>query len=248
MKKPKLAPRSISAIDLFPKHVRTFRILAMGESLVRWMGVWTGLGNKPGDVNMGINLVPGWIPKMVTHGIAMDDLKDDRERGHKAYVDLVESVRKVPMFVSTKHPHLSGNFFEYPLGEIDFSLAGIGVPPHARQHLWVNTLVYAAAMALWLNIKGRGVERVEIFGWSHRERESTKKPGNWRDYHGVRRQYEPGGDEMAYLLSKLDSRGVEWEVQAGDPLMGEDRYPMLHGYHKDKMWNSASAGWKQARD
>lgn len=222
------------ALGVFPERIETFRILAMGGSLVNWMRVWTEHGNKPNDVNMGINLVPGWIPHMVTHGIAMDDVKVDRELGYVKYVDLLES-SKCPLFVSTKHPHLGANFIEYPISEIDRELARI-IPGHAREHLWVNTLVYAAAMALWLNLIGRGVERLEIYGWGHRTAESLKRPRNWRDYHGPRTQAEPGSDEMSYLLAKLDSRGVDWVVQQGDPLMGADRWPMLHGYEPEKVW------------
>ena len=236
------AARGPSYLDLFPRKIETFRIVAMGPSLVQWMGLQCGESLNPHDVTMGVNLVPVWVPGIVSHGIAMDDFEDDEKRGHVRYVKLVRSVSHVPMFTSSLTPDLGRNFHAYPLAAVDRSLSE-WVPEDVRQHLWVNTLVYALALALHLHEKGRGVRRIETWGWGHREAEFTWRPKNWRDYHGRRSVFEPGAEEYSYLLAVANARGIVTWMPSGTPLLGHDRYPMLHGYREVLMRHDASGEW-----
>lgn len=228
-----------SYLDLFPRRIDTFRVVAMGPTLLTWMGLQAGEPLRDNDVTMGINLVPAWVPNVVSHGIAMDDFEDDERRGHRKYVRLVRSVSRVPMFTSTVCPGLGANFHAYPIAEVDRSLRGL-VPDGVRRHLWINTLVYALALALHLHVEKRGVHRIETYGWAHRTVEFTMAPKDWRDYHGRRVLYEPGAEEYSYLLAVAHRLGITTYIPPGIPLLGMDRSPMLHGYREGLMWEDAS--------
>lgn len=221
-----------TVLQFFPRDIHTYRIVAMGANLISWLGQWTNKEPVKNEVTVGINLVPAWCPHAVTHGIAMDDIRDDAKLGHKSYVAKLLSVKHVPMIVSTIYPECSKNFLEYPIAEVMTTVEKLSDNVVASS-LWCNTLVYALALGIFLHVKKgkRGPKRFEIYGVTHRMPEGDRLPKNWRDYHGKRMLFEPGADELGFLIGLARGRfGIETYICPGDTLLGRDRIPMLHGY------------------
>lgn len=233
---------------------KSVAILAMGHSLSNYFGDFESNGYaRPHDEVWGVNSVMCWLgPKLLTHGIAMDNFNRDLKMDGGKYTQYVENMVTcgLPIIADVAYPEYP-NVEAYPLKEVldDIWPGAREFSGHVAPDL-ENTINFAIALAIH-----RKFEAIYLYGCDFRAPDNAYtiasvkegleeiKPW-WFAYHDRnvvkhRRDLEPGEPTTMFLLGVAYQRGIHFQVTPGSTLCNMDRARYFYGYQEQpKMWES----------